>query len=60
MFLRESLTELTDDYQLQQAVTFPTRGNNLLDLFFTSDIDLVQSCQPHPGLSDHEVVLIKF
>ena len=59
-FLRESLIELADDYQLQQAVTFPTRGNNLLDLFFTSHIDLVQSCQPYPGLSDHEVVLIKF
>ena len=58
--LRESLMELADDYQLQQTVTFPTRQNNLLDLCFTSHIDLVQSCQPYPGLCDHEVVLIKF
>ena len=29
--LRETLRiEIVDDYQLQQVVTFPTRGNNLL------------------------------
>ena len=58
--LRESLIELANDYHLQQIINFPTRKNNLLDLCFTSHINLVQSCQPYPGLSDHEVVLIKF
>ena len=58
--LRETLIEIVDDYQLQQVVTFPTRGNNLLDLCFTSHPDLVQSCLPSPGLCDHDIVLVKF
>ena len=53
--LRETLIEIVDDYQLQQVVTFSTRGNNLLDLCFTSHPDLVQSCLPSPGLCDHEL-----
>ena len=52
--------ELTDDYQLQNAVAFPTRQNNLLDLCFISHLDLVQSCQPYHGLCDHEIALIRF
>ena len=59
-FLREALIEIADDYQLQQVVTFPTKGNNLLDLCFTSHPDLVQSCLPFPGLCDHDIVLVKF
>ena len=60
VLLRESLMELADEYQLQQVVTFPTRQTNLLDLCFTSHIDVVQSCQSYSGLCDHKVVLIKF
>ena len=58
--LRETLIEIVDDYQLQQVVTFPTRGNNLLDLCLTSHPDLVQSCLPFPGLCDHDIVLVRF
>ena len=45
---------------MQQVLTFPTRGTNILDLCFTIDPDLVQSCQPFPGVSDHDIVLLKF
>jgi len=58
--LREALITAMDDCLMQQVVTFPTRGSNILDLCFTTDPDLVQSCQPFPGISDHDIVLLKF
>ena len=41
-------------------MSFPTRNNNILDLCFTTDPDLVQSCHSFPGVSDHDTVLLKF
>ena len=58
--LRDTLITTMDDFLMQQVVTFPTRGTNILDLCFTTDPDLVQSCQPFPGVSDHDIVLLKF
>ena len=58
--LRDTLITAMDDCLMQQVVTFPTRGSNILDLCFTTDPDLVQSCQPFPGISDHDTVLLKF
>ena len=42
--LGETLITTMDDCLMQQVVTFPTRGSNILDLCFTTDPDLVQSC----------------
>ena len=60
--LRDTLITTMDDFLMQQVVIFPTRGTNILDLCFTTDPDLqlVQSCQPFPGVSDHDIVLLKF
>ena len=41
-----------------QLVDFPTRNNNILDLFFTNKPSLVQQCYVVPGISDHDTVMI--
>ena len=48
----------TENSGLEQVVNFPTRDNNLLDIFATNRPTLVQSCKPIPGVSDHETVCV--
>ena len=43
---------------VEQLVEAPTRGNNILDLFFTSHPSLVSKCKPIPGIWDHDAVLV--
>ena len=38
-------------------MTSPTRGQNSLDLFFTTNTTLVDNVSITPGLSDHAIVL---
>ena len=40
-------------------MTSPTRGQNILDLFFTTNSTLVDNVSIIPGLSDHDIVLAK-
>ena len=40
-------------------MTSPTRGQNILDLFFTTNPTLVENVSIIPGLSDHDIVLAK-
>ena len=44
-----------DDYGLVQMVSKPTRGDNILDLFLTSNHTLVNKVEILPGISDHEI-----
>jgi len=57
--MRERLIRLSNDFQIQQLITFATRGANVLDLCFTTHPDLIRNCTPLPGLSDHETVLVE-
>ena len=41
----------------EQIVDFPTRINNILDVFCTNRPSLIDRCTPIPGLSDHDIVL---
>ena len=41
----------------EQMVNFPTRINNILDVFCTNRPSLVDRCAPIPGFSDHDIVL---
>ena len=43
---------------LEQLVEAPARGNNILDLFFTSTPYLVSKRKPIPGIGDHDAVLV--
>ena len=40
-------------------MTSPTRGQNILDLFLTTNPTLMDNVYITPGLSDHEIVLIQ-
>ena len=57
---REKLLEMAEDFHFEQLVTTPTRGSNILDLFFISHPDLVLSCQTAPSISDHDLVIVEF
>ena len=41
----------------EQIVDFPTRINNILDVFCTNRPSLIDRCIPIPGLIDHDIVL---
>ena len=55
-FYRECL-EAFNDCLLEQMVTLPTRGHNILDLIFTSNPTLMDKISISPGLSDHDIVM---
>ena len=46
------------DCGFTQIVNFPTRNENILDLFFTNRPTLVQECHSAPTISDHDIVLV--
>ena len=43
---------------LEQIVTQLTRGNNILDLCFTTHSDYIEQCTTVPGFSDHDAVIV--
>ena len=51
----EKLINLLHNYQLSPSLT---RAQNVLDLCFTTNPNSVISCEPLPGLSDHDAVLV--
>ena len=44
------------DYNFTQVVTQPTRKDNILDLFLTTNPTLINKVNCSPGLGDHDVV----
>ena len=57
--LNEIYLEMAGDLSLKQIVKEPTRGKSFLDLFFTSNPNLINNSSVIAGLGDHEAVLIK-
>ena len=56
-----ALLNLTNDFSLTQIVDHPTRKENILDLFFTTNPTLVNQVMTVPPLSneaDHDIVFI--
>ena len=51
--LSKQLLDMANDFGLDQVVREPTRGENILDLFFTSNPSLVENVRVVPGMSDH-------
>ena len=51
--------ELFCDSGISQMVSFPTRGNNTLDIFATNRPNLINKCIPIPGISDHDAVYVE-
>ena len=58
--LSKQLIGITNDFGLEQVVGLrePTRINNILDLFFTSNPTLVERSSVVPGISDHDGIPI--
>ena len=54
----KAMIDIALDHNLQQLVDEPTRGLNVLDLFFTNNESLVQHVNVRPGISDHDYVEI--
>ena len=62
--LQQEITDIANEYGLEQIVSFPTRRDtngteNILDLCFTTHPSLVKDIYPYPGFSDHCVVMVE-
>ena len=57
--INQLFLDLASDLSLSQTVLKPTRGNNILDLFFTNNLDLIKKSEVISGVSDHEAVVIE-
>ena len=55
----EEFVSLLDDFSLVQMVNELTRGENVLDLFLTSNHTLVEDIKVSPGIADHNIVVAK-
>ena len=51
---------MLDDFSLVQMVTEPTRHENVLDLFLTTNHTLVQKIEILPGTADHDIMVADF
>ena len=56
----DSLQSLIDEFGLEQIVETPTRGENCLDLIFTSVVCAKETVSVEPGVSDHSLVRAVF
>ena len=58
--VNQTYLDLAAEHSLEQMVDFPTRGDNTLNLVFTSHPSYVERCKPLPPIadnSDHDIVL---
>ena len=57
--INQLFLDLASELGLSQTVTEPTRGDNILDIFLTNNLDLIKSTKVISGVSDHEAVIIE-
>jgi len=50
----KKLLKINADFGLEQVVSEPTRGRNILDLFLTTNSTLIEKSTTVPGISDHD------
>ena len=55
--INKKLTDIVNENDLTQVVREPTRGNNILDLMFTTNPGFISSIEVHPGMSDYIVII---
>ena len=56
--LSESLLDIVTEAGLSQMNSSPTRGDHLLDLYFTNNPTLVRQVKVRPGLGDHDSAIM--
>ena len=54
--VNQLLLESVNEFGLDQLVTEPTRGSNILDLIFSSHPESIANVEVIPGMSDHKAV----
>ena len=57
--INQLFLDLSLDLGLTQTVDEPTRGDNILDLFFINNTSLITNTSVIPGVSDHEAVVVE-
>ena len=57
---QQLLVDIALRFNLNQIHEHPTRGENLLDLVFTTSPSLAKSSVNTPGISDHDIVVTDF
>jgi len=58
--VNDLLIDILNDNHLEQLVTYPTCGNNILDLLFCTSPAFITNVQVVPGISDHEAIIFNF
>ena len=58
-YINTRFLDMIQNCCLEQAVNFPTRNDNTLDLFLTNRPSLINRCIAIPGVSDHDGVYIE-
>ena len=56
---KQYLLDVIEDHCMMQIITEPIRDKHFLDLFFTNCPSHIMNVSTLPGLSDHDVVVIK-
>ncbi|KAK3105404.1 hypothetical protein FSP39_024449 [Pinctada imbricata] len=56
--INQSFIDTISDICCQQIVDFPTRNNNILDIFLSNRPSLISKAVAIPGLRDHNIVLV--
>ena len=57
--INQQYLDLLYDTGSEQVIKFPTRGDNILDLFSTNRPSLVTRCKSMPGVSDHDIAFVE-
>lgn len=56
--LHETFLDTLRYLGLEQLVDFPTRKDNILDIFCTNQPSLITKIKSIPGISDHNIVFV--
>ena len=54
------MLKVCNTLNLTQKVTFPTRGENTLDILLSSDTSKIVNVHPAPPIGDHDLVIGDF
>ena len=57
--LCDAIINFSQEQGFSQIVNSATRGNNILDVFFTNRPFLINCCDTIAGISDHEAIYAK-
>ena len=54
----QNIINIANEFGLTRQQTGPSRGNNVLDLYFTTNPTLTKNIETVPGISDHAAVVV--